>query len=112
MIFQIIQKNVLIAQCEPELPEYITLDQYNNLYVNLSTTIKSILNDDSITINIGTKKYIIPINELYIRKYQRYVFKSQGVSIINTKEIYNIDNKANIYVDICLTDVGETPTPP
>ena len=107
-----ISGNLLIVQCVPDLPEYITLDQYNNLYVNLSMTIKSILNDDSITINIGTKKYIIPINELYIRKYQRYIFKSQGMSLINTKEIYNIDIRANVYVDICLTDVGETPTPP
>ena len=96
-----ISDNLLIVQCEPDLPEYITLDQYNNLYVNLSMTIKSILNDDSITINIGTKKYIIPINELYIRKYQRYIFKHQGISLINTKEIYNIDNRANVYVDIC-----------
>lgn len=100
-----ISDNLLIIQCEPDLPEYITLDQYNNLYVSLSMTLQSILNDDSITINIGTKKYIIPINELYIKKYQRYVFNSQGISLINTKEIYNVDNKANVYVDICLTDV-------
>ena len=100
-----LSNNLLIIQCEPELPEYINMDHCNNLYVNLSTTLKSILNDSSITINIGTKKYIIPINELYIRKYQRYTFLKQGISLINTKDIYNIDSRANIYVDICLTDV-------
>ena len=97
-------KNLLIVQCEPDLPEYITLDQYNNLYVNISTTIKSILNDN-ITINIGTKKYIIPVCELYIRRYQRYTFFKQGISSIDTKEIYNVNSRANIYIDICLTDI-------
>jgi hypothetical protein len=97
--------NLLIVQCEPQLPEYITIHQYNNLYVNLSTTVKSILNDNSITINIGEKKYIIPVSELYIRKYQRYIFKREGIPLVDMNEVYNVENKANIYVDICLTDV-------
>ena len=103
-----ISNNLLIIQCEPELPEYINIDEYNNLYVNISTTIKSILNENSITINIGAKKYTIPLNELYIRKYQRYTFLKQGISIIDTKEIYNVDSRANVYVDIFLTDVRES----
>ena len=97
--------NLFIVKCDPDLPEYITLDQYNNLYVSLSTTMKSILNDDSITINIGTKKFIILINELYIKKYQRYIFRRQGISLINTKEIYNVNNRANVYIDIHFTDI-------
>lgn len=97
--------NSLIVQCEPQLPEYITIDQYNNLYVNLSTTVKSILNDNNITINIGEKKYIIPISELYIKEYQRYIFKREGISLIDTNKVYNVENKANIYVDIHFTDI-------
>ena len=97
--------NSLIIQCEPELPEYITLDQYNNLYVNLSTSIISILNDDSITINILDNKYIIPTNELLIKKYQRYELKDNGLALIDTKDIYNVNNKAKIYVDIYFTDI-------
>tara|TARA_A100001035_G_scaffold280247_2_gene284902 strand:+ start:9353 stop:10258 length:906 start_codon:yes stop_codon:yes gene_type:complete len=103
-----ISNNLLIIQCEPELPEYINIDEYNNLYVNISTTIKSILNENSITINIGEKKYTIPLNELYIRKYQRYTFLKQGISLIDTKEIYNVDSRANVYVDIFFTDVSES----
>ena len=99
--------NEFVVQCEPNLPEYITLDEYNNLYVNLSTSIKNILDDTNITINIGTRQYIIPINELYIKKYQRYTFYNTGVSLIDTKDIYNVVNRGNIYVDICFTDVGK-----
>ena len=94
-------KSLFTVHCEPILPEYITIDQFNNLYVNLSMSIKSILTEDSITINIGNKNFIIPINELYIKKNQRYTFLNQGISLLDTQEIYNVDNRANIYVDIC-----------
>ena len=63
----------LIVQCEPSLPNYISLDQYNNLSVNLSTTIQSILYQDTITINIAYKQYIIPVSELYIRNI-RFIY--------------------------------------
>lgn len=96
-----LSQNFLVIQCQPILPEHITLDQYNNLYVNLSISIKSILTEDSITFNIGNKNYIIPVNELLIKKYQRYTFLKQGISLINTNEIYNVCKRANIYVDIC-----------
>ena len=97
--------NSLIIQCEPSLPDYISLDQYNNLYVNLSTTIHSILNQDTITINIANKQYILPISELYIKKYQVYTFKNIGIALVNTKNIYDIENRGNIYVNIHLTDI-------
>ena len=100
-----ISGNLLIVQCEPDLPEYITLDKYNNLYVNLSTTVKNIIQDNSITINIGTKKYVIPISELYIRKYQRYIFIKQGISVIDTNQIYNNNNRGNVYIDIYFMDI-------
>jgi len=97
--------NLLIVQCESTLPEYINVDQFNNLYVNISTTIKSILNETNITINLGSKQFFIPINELYIKKYQRYILKRLGISLIDTNEIYNVENRADIYIDICFTDV-------
>ena len=100
-----LSENSLIIQCEPEIPEYITLDQYNNLYVNLSTTITNVVNDNSITIIIADNKYIIPINELYIKKYQKYTLKSSGIALIDTKNIYNINNKANIFINIHFTDI-------
>ena len=84
----------------------MTLDQYNNLYINLSIIIKNILSENSITINIAEKKYIIPINELYIRKYQRYMLKNQGIALIDINNIYNVEQRANIYVDIHFTDIN------
>lgn len=100
LIFDISKNKFLLVQCEPDLPDYISIDESNNLYVNLSIDINSILNDESITINIGEKKFIIPINQLQIKKYQRYNFKKLGISSINTNDIFNIDNLSDIYINI------------
>jgi len=100
-----LSNNLLIVQCEPVLPDYITMDQYNNLYLNISASIKDILNKNEITINIGNKCFIIPVCELLIKKCQRYILKQQGISLIDTSEIYNVDKKGNIYIDISFTDI-------
>ena len=97
--------NSLVVYCEPELPEFMSIDQYNNIYVNLSMTLESILNDTSIEIVIGERQYIISVSELYIKKYQRYTFKQQGISVINIDDVYNVDKRANIYIDIHLSDI-------
>lgn len=94
----------LIVKCEPDIPDYITLDNYNNLYINISMSVESILNQENISINIIDKKYIIPVKELYIKKYQRYTLK-KGISLIDTNNIYNVENRANIYIDIHFTDI-------
>jgi hypothetical protein len=100
-----LSNNLLIVKCEPDLPDFISLDQYNNLYVNLSTEIKSILSNDNIIINIGEKKCVIPVNKLYIKHYQRYCFNKEGISLIDPNNIYNIEDRGNIYVDIYFTDI-------
>ena len=95
-----ISGNSLIVQCEPVLPDHIELDQYNNIYIKLSVNISSIIETTHINVNIGNKVYEIPVCELYIRKNQRYTIKKKGLSLINTNDIYNINERTNIYVDI------------
>jgi hypothetical protein len=94
----------LIIRCEPTLPDFMELDQYNNLSINISMQIHSIMNEDSITLNILDRKYIIPVNELYIKNHQRYALTG-GISRIDMRDIYNINNRANIYINITFTDL-------
>ena len=100
-----ISDSLLIIQCVPELPDYITVDEYNNLYVNLSFKLREIIDNLAITINIDSREFVIPLNELYIKNYQRYVFKEAGIANIDEENIYNIENRSNIYVDIYFTDI-------
>jgi len=114
--------NILIVQCEPSLPEFMSIDEYNNLYINISTTLKSLLkhkvinitfdsNNDIISNKMSNRidKLMIPIEELYIKREQRYILHNKGIYGIdttNTADIYNTNKlrRSDIYIDICFTD--------
>ena len=100
-----LNKNLLIVQCQPILPECIEIDENNNLNLLLVTELKEIMNDEKIIINIANKSFDIVVNKLLIKKYQRYTIIGKGISLINTKDIYNIDYRANINIDIHFKDI-------
>ena len=100
-----LNKDLLIVQCQPVLPECIEIDENNNLNLLLVTELKKIMNDEKIIINIANKSFDIVVNKLLIKKYQRYTIIGKGISLINTKDIYNIDYRANINIDIHFKDI-------
>ena len=102
----------VIVICEPELSDNIELDEYNNIHMvrevsivnELVTLIKEKLN---LEIKVANKVFEIPLNELFIKNEQTYVFKKQGVLRNQNENELNenilIDNeKANINVLIKL----------
>ena len=100
-----IDDNLLIIECEHILPDCLEIDENNNLYLKLETNLKDIMNDDKIKINISDKSFEVLVNKLFIKKYQRYTIVGKGISLINTKNIYNIDYRGNIYIDIYFKDI-------
>lgn len=98
-------ENLLIVECQPILPECVEIDENNNLNLLLVTELKEIINDEKIIINIANKSFDILVNKLLIKKYQRYTIIGKGISLINTKDIYNIDYRANINIDIHFKDI-------
>ena len=87
------------------LPEYIDIDNYNNLIINISMPILDIIHKDKIKIKIANKEFNIPVKELKIKTIQRYVFKNKGISEINKSNIYNNKKKRNIYMVIRFNDL-------
>jgi curved DNA-binding protein CbpA len=96
----------VIVFCEPELPENITIDEYNNIHITREISILEELkilieNNLNLEIKLADKVFAIPINELNIKKEQIYEFKKQGMiksqSQINGN-ILNDFEKANIIV--------------
>jgi len=100
-----LSNNLLVIECDPILPDYISLDNYNNLYINISTSVSTLINQTNIDICIGNNKYVVPVKDLYLRKFQRYCINIHGISLINTKDIFNVDSRANIFVDIRFIDI-------
>lgn len=88
-----------------QLPDYIDIDSYNNVIINISMPILDIIHKDKIKIKISNKEFEIPVKELKIKTIQRYTFKNKGISEINKSNIYNNKKKSNIYIDIRFNDL-------
>ena len=99
--------NEIIVLCEPELPEYMNVDDDNNIYIekkiNLQTDLPNlILNNSNINIMIGDKTFYILVSELLMKREQYYRIKNQGLTKINEEDIYNVSEKADIIVKIIM----------
>jgi DnaJ-class molecular chaperone len=98
--------NEIIVLCEPELPEGVKIDDDNNIYIektiNIQTELPSlILNNESLTIEIGDQHYYILVSELSMKREQYYRIKNRGITKSND-DIYNVSQKADIIVKIIL----------
>jgi hypothetical protein len=90
----------LIIKCIPTLPEHISIDHFNNIHIQMKTSILDIFSKENLPISCGEKVFEIPISDLYIKTNQTYTFYKKGISSINTKEIYDVSRKSNIYVHL------------
>ncbi len=103
-------KNEIIVICEPEIPENMTIDEDNNIYINVNYSIttdlhKKILMDEEIKINIGDKEIKIPLSKLYMKREQFYTIKNEGILKQDLLEVdMNNSIKTDIIVKIIMTE--------
>lgn len=90
--------NDIYVKCFPLLEENMWIDDMNNLHVIIKQSIVDLLYKDFIPIIIGKKTLYVYVNELKINKSQIKIFKKQGFSVIDTYNIYNINNKSDIII--------------
>ena len=94
----------IIVICEPELPEHISIDDDNNIFIenvtiNANELTKLMLEDGIIEVCMGEVIHKIPVNKLYMKQVQYYRIKNVGLSKIK-KDIYDISEKTDIIVKI------------
>jgi hypothetical protein len=91
----------IIVKCIPELPDHISIDENNNIYINVNVKFGiSLIHDKITTVLVGKKRYEIPNEELYCKKNQNYIFKNKGISQIDEHDMYNIKKKGDVVVRI------------
>ena len=93
----------LVVKCIPELPEDISLDDNNNIIVNINRHISSVFNDGNIICSLGNKKYTLHANKMNIQGLQKYVIKGEGISLIQSNNVYDNTLKSDIIFIIHLT---------
>ena len=102
------QNHDLIVKCIPDIPEHISIDENNNLHINVihRTNLRDLLEKNHITYicyDKSDKELIslnIPINTLFIRRYQTIKFFKMGIPKINLHDIYSINRKSDIIVHL------------
>jgi len=93
------EKNELLVLCQPILPDNITIDEDNNLHIEIKKSLNEMSLDNNITFNLGGKVFEIPIEKLFFRKKQTYRLKNNGVSRVKD-DIYDINEKSDIIIKI------------
>ena len=93
--------------CVPELPENITIDQYNNIHYNINIGLQGLIDKEYIDIYIcdldkDKKNVKIKVSDLRITKHQTVILRNEGIAIIDTEDSYNIDNLSDIIFHISL----------
>jgi hypothetical protein len=100
-------KNEIIVLCNPDLPPNVSIDDDNNIlleHILHIDTIKTLIkgNEHCLDIHLGNKVLKIPLDKLYIKKEQIYIFKRQGIAQIMDDDMYNISCKSDVIINIIL----------
>jgi curved DNA-binding protein CbpA len=94
--------NDFYVKCVPILPENTTIDDKNNIHVSHQYKIQDIWTKECLTITVGTSNFYILRETLKMKEEQSFTFVKQGISRINTKNIYDIHNKSDVIITIQL----------
>ena len=96
-----------IIKVEPLLDDTITIDENNNIhytyYNKYSNIIELLTAKSNIIIDFSGQTIEININDLKFSPYQIYSVKNKGIPKINTSNILDNTNKADIYFHIYLS---------
>ena len=98
----------VIVLCEPDIPNNILIDDDNNIHLIrevsiLNELIHLIKSNTNIKIELASKVFEIPIEELFIKKEQIYVIKNAGLFIFDDFDVNNTySEKTDIFVKVIL----------
>ena len=77
----------IYVKCIPDISENITIDKNNNIHISIECKLIDIFKNSCIKFKIGKKELMIPSDKLYIKERQRYIFRENGISIIQSKNM-------------------------
>jgi hypothetical protein len=87
----------IIVKCIPELPNNITIDENNNLFVDIKVVFTySLLVSKQIDVCIGNKVFVIQVESLLCKETQYVTLPGVGISQINENDVHCISKRSNI----------------
>jgi hypothetical protein len=92
----------LYVQCVPILPDNIKIDENNNIHVTQRVSIDELWKKGFLEITMGKIKFTVPKEQFKIAENQVILLANMGISKMNTKDIYDISRKGDIYLHVCI----------
>lgn len=102
LIYDLDNNKDLYVNCYPILPENIEIDEKNNVHINVVYNINDIWGKEYIYVTCNEIQYPIQVNTLKMTEEQTVIFVKKGITKINTKDIYNISYKSDLFINIKL----------
>jgi hypothetical protein len=92
----------LYVVCEPELPAHITIDERNNIHVNISRKIEDLWGKEYIDVIVGNKNIPIHVDILHLKSTQSVRYANIGIPIAKSKNVYDVSNLSDIIIHMNL----------
>jgi len=97
-------KDNIIVICNPELPDGMSLNENNDLFIERRVPFSfSLFLQKTIPIEVGKQTFDIPVEDLHIKSIQHYVFSAKGIARIIENDVYNVERKGDIIVTIIIS---------
>ena len=96
----IYDKHHLQVQCEPELPENVQLDEYNNVHIWFKYGVDEIWKKEKIEISLGAQTFEIRVDELRFKREQFVVLEKKGIPVADETNIFSVVEISDIYVHV------------
>ena len=93
----------LIVKCIPKLPEYIYIDELNNIYIDVRTRVENLFNLSKPVFTIIMYENVsidIPIRDIEFKTHQTITLHKRGIPMINTENVYDISERMDIIVNL------------
>ena len=101
--FKTKQNKNVIFKCIPEINQNYFIDDDNNLHIHIVKSISELFSLEYLNVYVYDNLTLtVNVSELFIREHQIKILKNKGFAKINTKDNFNIQNKANIVLHINL----------
>jgi hypothetical protein len=92
--------NDIYVNCNPVLEKRINIDNKNNLHVDIEYKIMDLWGKATVDVQIGSRKFQINPQLLKLTRTQTVILANQGISKINTNDIYNVSKRGDVYLNI------------
>lgn len=93
----------IIVKCVPTLPDNVFIDETNRIHIELTRKFTVELFDQkSLGFSLGTHKF--EISKLLFKKTHTYHLENQGLGSLEVKDMYNINQKMGIFINLTFID--------